>query len=65
MVKVTSPFTCETTTGRPKLKSRLMAKVMDMKRKKLSEKSQKWGFDFEKEVPCQNSECDSDPLQKA
>ena len=65
MVKVPSPNTCETTTGRPKLKSRFIAKLMDMKRKKLSEKSQKWGFDFEKEVPCQNSECDSDPLQKA
>ena len=65
MVKVTSTFTYVTTPGRPKLKSRFMAKLMDMKQKRLSEKSQKWGFDFEKEVPCQNSECDSDPLQKA
>ena len=52
MVKVPSTNTCETTTGRPKLKSRFIAKLMDMKRKKISEKSQKWGFDFEKEVPC-------------
>ena len=52
MVKVTSTFTYVTTPGRPKLKSRFMAKLMDMKQKRLSEKSQKWGFDFEKEVPC-------------
>ena len=43
--------TSETFQGRPKVKSKFLAKLMETKRQNLLEKSQRWAFDFEKEVP--------------
>ena len=48
---VKGPVTSETFPGRPKAKSKFLAKLMETKRQNLLEKSQKWGFNFEKEVP--------------
>ena len=48
---VKGQVTSETFPGRPKVKSKFLAKLMETKRQNLLEKSQRWGFDFEKEVP--------------
>ena len=48
---VKGQVTSETFPGRPKVKSKFLAKLMETKRQNLLEKSQKWGFDFEKEAP--------------
>ena len=48
---VKGQLTGETFAGRPKVKSKFLAKLMETKRQNLLEKSQKWGFDFEKGVP--------------